>query len=154
MEHLNTCDCTARIELEKQHPEEMAKINELRKERDRLTEESNDCQKKIDEIYLSMANFDSFVGKVINLSPEDTGFVEKFGHRFRDYLLVKKVERMYNGARLYGTYISLYTSETQISTEYNSNYDESFDFNAISELKIADKSEYDNLIAEMKSVMV
>ena len=154
MEYLNECDCTARIELEKQHPEEMAKINELRKERDRLTKESNDCQKKIDEIYLSISNFDNLVGKVIKLSPEDTGFVEKFGHRFRDYLLVKKVERMYNGARLYGTYISLYTWQGAESVEYNSNYDESFDFNEISELKFADKSEYDNLIVEMKSAMV
>ena len=144
-------DCRkAREVIENSHPEEMAKVNELRKLRNEYYDKAHELQKEIDSVYNKISGFDQFVGKVVKLEfskiPEE---VTEY-----HYLLVKSVERRSNGADLIGTMIYLsFVGDDRIDITYNTDYDTNFYFSEFETIQVVTPDEFNRVIGLAKSLL-
>ena len=140
-----------RAELEKNNPDAYAKIEELRKERDKYNEKAYECQKEIDDIYNSISKFDSIVGKVVDLVPPC-----EHANGVYELALVTNIVRLSWGARLEGK--SIVYDENNYSKEdpyisYCTYWSDNVSYTELEELKTLDGQEFTKVIELAKAHM-
>lgn len=97
--------------IEKEKFDELQKKqDDLRLERNKLADEQQKIQKQIDEIEIQKYDVERFVGKII-ITKKMIGSI----YVSTNYMIVDRVERLYNGPRFYGKSIEIcFSNSTNI----------------------------------------